>query len=79
MNRPLEKIANALAKDLSGIYWREGTSKRQLKQQQQPQDRDNSGAVISILRYEDSSSERAIAMEGFQSSRTTVICCIRAT
>jgi superfamily II DNA/RNA helicase len=68
----LEEIANALAKDLSGIYWKEGTSKQQLKQQQQQQPQDQPyRAVISVLRYEDSLSERATAMEGFQGSRTS--------
>jgi superfamily II DNA/RNA helicase len=60
-NRPMEEMARAIAKDIDGFYWSEQTasslqsvlSSRGIAPQ----------ALISVLRYEDSLSQRAAAMD----------------
>lgn len=55
--RPLETLADMLAKDFNGIVWREGYT---------PMQENGYDAVISVLRMEDSLGTRAAAMEGFR-------------
>uniref|UniRef100_A0A7S1CWA0 Helicase C-terminal domain-containing protein n=1 Tax=Cyclophora tenuis TaxID=216820 RepID=A0A7S1CWA0_CYCTE len=50
-------MALALAKDMGAIYWREGFG---------PREERDATAVVSVLQYEDSLSQRASAMRGFQ-------------
>ena len=63
--RPMEEMAAALAADLGGRVWTENTSSSD----------DGSGnhetAVVSVLRYEDSLSARAAAMEAFRGPQDT--------
>jgi superfamily II DNA/RNA helicase len=54
--RPLDTLADILARDLSGIVWREGYGSTQ---------QDGHEAIISILRAEDTVGARAAAMMGF--------------
>jgi superfamily II DNA/RNA helicase len=61
--RPMEEMAAALAADLGGRVWTENVSGD-----------DGSGkqsAVVSVLRYEDSLSARAAAMEAFRGPKDT--------
>jgi len=55
--RPLETLAEILAKDWNGVVWKEGYT---------PREGDGYDAVISVLRLEDSLGARAAAMEGFR-------------
>ena len=60
--RPLETLADILAKDWNGIIWKEGYTTKE----EQGYD-----TVISILRIEDSLGTRAAAMEGFRGPNDT--------
>jgi ERCC4-related helicase len=55
--RPLEQLAEILAKDWNGIVWKEGYTTKE---------EEGHNAVISVLRLEDSLGMRAAAMEGFR-------------
>jgi superfamily II DNA/RNA helicase len=58
-HRPLEEMAKILAKDADGFYWNEQTAST-------PQQDDSAKAIVSVLRYEDSLSQRAVAMDAFR-------------
>ena len=55
--RPLEMLADILAKDFNGVVWKEGYTHKQ---------EEGYDSVISVLRMEDSLGTRAAAMEGFR-------------
>lgn len=55
--RPLDSLAEILAKDWNGVVWREGYSQMQ---------EEGKDAVISVLRLDDTLGARAAAMEGFR-------------
>lgn len=55
--RPLETLADIIAKDWHGVVWKEGYTTKE---------EDGYNAVISVLRREDSLGARAAAMEGFR-------------
>ena len=55
--RPLETLAEIIAKDWNGVVWKEGYSTKE---------EDGYNAVISVLRREDSLGARAAAMDGFR-------------
>jgi superfamily II DNA/RNA helicase len=54
--RPLEQMAEVVAKDLNGIFWKEVYGPKELVE---------ASAIVGVLRYEDSLSQRAAAMQGF--------------
>jgi superfamily II DNA/RNA helicase len=56
-NRPLDALADVLARDFNGLVWKEGYGMAQ---------HEGFDAVISILRYEDTVGARAAAMMGFR-------------
>jgi len=62
-NRPLEEMAETLARDLRGAYWTEATAAAALKK---ATSRPYRRCVVSCLRYEDSLSQRACAMDAFR-------------
>ena len=64
-NRPLEQMAQILAKDLKGIVWKQGFGEEQ--------ERDAGSAIVSVLRYEDSVTMRTSAMVGFHGTDGGVI------
>lgn len=64
-NRPLEDMAQIIAKDLKGIVWKQGYGEEQ--------ERGNLNAIVSVLRYEDSVAIRSSAMLGFQGANGGVI------
>ncbi|KAL7438181.1 hypothetical protein ACHAXM_006135 [Skeletonema potamos] len=55
--RPLDMLADILAKDFTGVVWKEGYTRKQ---------EEGCESVISVLRMEDSLGTRAAAMEGFR-------------
>ena len=55
--RPLDMLADILAKDFNGVVWKEGYTHKQ---------EDGYESVISVLRMEDSLGTRAAAMQGFR-------------
>ncbi|KAL7467348.1 hypothetical protein ACHAXS_007588 [Conticribra weissflogii] len=55
--RPLDSLAEILAKDWNGVVWREGYSRMH---------EEGKDAVISVLRLDDTLGSRAAAMEGFR-------------
>lgn len=56
-HRPLEEMAKVIAKDVTGgLYWNEQTADVS----------DVTSIRVSVLRYEDSLSQRAIALDGFR-------------
>ncbi len=55
--RPLDTLAEILAKDWNGVIWKEGYTAKE---------EEGYDAVISVLRLEDSLGARAAAMEGFR-------------
>lgn len=58
--RPLEDMARILASDISegkGVYWKESSKESEMS---------DATAVISVLRYEDSLSQRAAAISAFR-------------
>ncbi|KAL7538016.1 hypothetical protein ACHAXR_008229 [Thalassiosira sp. AJA248-18] len=55
--RPLETLAEVLAKDWNGVFWKEGYTAKE---------GDGYDAIVSVLRLEDSLGARAAAMEGFR-------------
>ena len=55
--RPLEMLADILAKDFNGVVWKEGYTHKQ---------EEGYDSVISVLRMEDSLGTRAAAMDGFR-------------
>jgi superfamily II DNA/RNA helicase len=55
--RPLEMLADILAKDFNGVVWKEGYTHKQ---------EEGYDSIISVLRMEDSLGTRAAAMEGFR-------------
>jgi superfamily II DNA/RNA helicase len=55
--RPIEEMAKAVAKDLEGIVWKQESDVESLKGKK---------SVVSVLRFEDSLSIRAAAMEAFR-------------
>ena len=55
--RPMREMAQVLAHDLDGIYWKEGFG---------PEQEQQANAIVSVLRYEESLSQRAAAMQAFQ-------------
>jgi len=55
-HRPLEEMAQLIAKDLDGLAWNEIHG---------PDDEANASAIVSVLRFEDSLSQRAAAIQGF--------------
>ena len=65
-NRPLEQMAQAIAKDLNGIVWKQGYGEIQ-------EAAAGGGGIVSVLRYEDSVSMRTSAMLGFQGTDGGVI------
>mmetsp|Transcript_23697 Transcript_23697/g.36599 ORF Transcript_23697/g.36599 Transcript_23697/m.36599 type:complete len:570 (-) Transcript_23697:64-1773(-) len=54
--RPMEEMGAVLAKDLDGIYWKEGYG---------PEQEHGAKCIVSVLRYEDNLAARASAMLGF--------------
>jgi superfamily II DNA/RNA helicase len=58
-NRPLDAMAQVIAKDLCGIVWKHGSGEEEER---------SAAAIISVLRFEDSISDRSSAMLGFQGS-----------
>lgn len=56
-SRPMEEMAQALAKELNGVFWRESYG---------VDEEAGASAITGVLRYEDSLSQRASAMLGFQ-------------
>jgi superfamily II DNA/RNA helicase len=54
--RPLEEMAQVLANDLNGLLWKETYG---------PEDEAKVPAIVGVLRYEDSLSQRAAAIQGF--------------
>jgi len=62
--RPMEEMAAALAADLGGAVWTENASGGN-------QGGKHESAVVSVLRYEDSLSARAAAMEAFRGPQDT--------
>ena len=67
-HRPLEEMARVLARDCGGVYWNEATAAKQSPSLSSCE------AIVTVLRYEDSLSERATAMDAFRgepSRRTT--------
>jgi len=56
-SRPMDEMAQVLANDLNGIFWREGYG---------VEEESGAVAVVGVLRYEDSLSQRSSAMLGFQ-------------
>lgn len=58
-HRPLEEMAKIIAKDVEGLYWNEQTASA--ANQNDPVE-----AIVSVLRYEDSLSQRAVAMDAFR-------------
>ncbi|KAL3793740.1 hypothetical protein HJC23_013302 [Cyclotella cryptica] len=56
-SRPLDALADILARDFNGVMWKEGYGMAQ---------QEGFDAVISILRYEDTVGARAAAMMGFR-------------
>lgn len=76
-HRPLEEIAKVLAKDADGIYWNvlakgaDGIYWNEQTASTAALSGDGRGtkaevAIVSVLRYEDSLSERAVAMDAFR-------------
>jgi superfamily II DNA/RNA helicase len=66
--RPFAEMAKAIAKDVNGIYWTEQTARRSatLTGSSSSPLRGGKEAIVSVLRFEDSLSERAAAMEVFR-------------
>lgn len=60
-HRPLEEMAKLLAKDADGLFWNEQTASSTASGQA-----DVVQAIVSVLRYEDSLSQRAVAMDAFR-------------
>jgi len=60
-HRPLEEMAKVLARDCNGVYWNEARALATTTH-----DKMNWQSVVSVLRYEDSLSERAVAMDAFR-------------
>jgi superfamily II DNA/RNA helicase len=59
-NRPMEEMAQVIAKEWDGgLYWKEGYGSTE---------EESANAIVSVLRFEDSLSNRASAMLGFQGS-----------
>jgi superfamily II DNA/RNA helicase len=58
-NRPMEEMAKIIAKDVDGFYWSEQTVSSSAPTQHHL----SHPAVVSVLRYEDSLSQRAVAMD----------------
>lgn len=58
-DRPHEEIAKQLAKDTVGLYWNEQTASAAAV-------RADTQAIVSVLRYGDSLSQRAVAMDAFR-------------
>jgi superfamily II DNA/RNA helicase len=56
-NRPLDAMAQVIAKDLDGIVWKHGSGEEEER---------DAAVIISVLRFEDSISDRSSAMLGFQ-------------
>ena len=54
--RPLEEMAQVLAKDLDGLLWKELYG---------PDEEAKASAIVGVLRYEDSLSQRAAAIQSF--------------
>ena len=54
--RPLEEMAQVLANDLDGLLWKEVHG---------PDDEAKASAIVGVLRYEDSLSQRAAAIQSF--------------
>lgn len=54
--RPLEEMAQVVAKDLDGLLWKEVYG---------PEEEAAASAIVGVLRYEDSLSQRAAAIHGF--------------
>jgi len=52
--RPLEEMAQVLAKDLDGLLWKEVHG---------PEEEAQASAIVGVLRYEDSLSQRAAAIQ----------------
>ena len=64
--RPMEEMAAALAADLGGRVWTENASSSS-----DVGSGEHESAVVSVLRYEDSLSARAAAMEAFRGPQDT--------
>lgn len=54
--RPLEEMAQVLAKDLKGLLWKEAYG---------PDEEAKASAIVGVLRFEDSLSQRAAAIQSF--------------
>ena len=67
-NRPFEEIAKVLAKDLNGFYYNERTVSSLLSSTSTTTSLPplQYQALVSVLRYEDSLSQRAIAMDALR-------------
>ena len=63
--RPLEEMANVIAMDLHGVYWNEA------KAATPPSDYSATVPLVSVLRSQDSLSERAVAVDAFRGEATT--------
>ena len=68
--RPMEEMAAALAADLGGRVWTENASSSTGSNEGDGSGKHES-AVVSVLRYEDSLSARAAAMEAFRGPQDT--------
>ena len=74
--RPLNDMAAVLARDLRGVYWNDA-AKAAAASASNPTVDSSSTALVSVLRYEDNLSERAVAVDAFRegptaSSRSTI-------
>lgn len=58
-HRPLEEMAKVLAKDVEGIFWNEQTAAK-------AEPIATHTELVSVLRYEDSLTQRATALEAFR-------------
>ena len=64
--RPLEEMAKVIAQDLHGMYWNEAKASTV-----SPSDCSATLPLVSVLRYQDSLSERAMAVDSFRGEATT--------
>ena len=63
-NRPMEEMAQVIAKEWDGgLYWKEGYGSSE---------EESANVIVSVLRFEDSLSNRASAMLGFQGSDSSI-------
>ena len=63
-NRPMEEMAKTIARDIDGFYWSEQSSSSSVFFNSNEAPR----ALVSVLRFEDSLSQRAAAMDAIRGS-----------